>query len=327
MRDDRNMRIASKVALVAIALGIAWYFVQFGIGLVAEFSELGYPRRGVPPFVWMTVGLAFSAASLVSWWFLARSTLNGARLLFINVAAFAVYVIFGLVSRAIAQEFHNWQTMQNVSNAIGLVVSAVTIAVFAILVSKNSGRARTFLSMFLANAIISFISSVSTSFMHLIAAAVLHADMSTAVFVSLRILAALASLISTAAWLLVYMESRRPSGCDEEVEGEEAAPKHVPLLWRIFIVAIPLLIFTHLSAPGRASALLFFAPAGILGAFVDSNSAFVVLGFGYAVYLTIAVAILWSRTRRALLVLATVWFLLILLNLAGCAAMLNRMHF
>ena len=33
MRDDRNMRIASEVALVSIALGFAWYFVQLGKGL------------------------------------------------------------------------------------------------------------------------------------------------------------------------------------------------------------------------------------------------------------------------------------------------------
>lgn len=325
MRDDRNMRVASKVALVAIALGIACYFVQFGIGLTTEFTEFGYPRRGVPPFVWTTVSLAFSAAYLVSWWFLARSSLNGARLLFIKVATSAFYVIFGLVNKAIVQAFHNWGTMGTVSTAINLVLTAVTVAVFAILVLKNAGRARVFLSMFLANAIISFLSCGLPFFANSIFSSL--GDMSTATIVSLRILAALALLISTATWIMVYEESHIPAGCAEGVEGEEATPKRVPLLWRIFIVAIPVLAFTHLSTPGRASALLFFAPAGILGAFVDSNSAFVVLGFGYAVYLAIAAGILWSRTRQALLVLATAWALLLLLNLAGCAAMLNRMHF
>ena len=325
MRDDRNMRIAGNVALSAIVLGLAWYFVRLGIEHAAGFPEAG-PSRDVLQYIWTAAGLVFSALSLVSWWFLARSSLNGARLLFINVAASAASMLVGFVIWAIVRRLHNFETVQNVSTAVNLLLTAFTIAVFAILVSKNAGRARIFLSMFLATATISVLLQGLIPFMHLFA--VSHGELNMAFVIPLRIIAVCTPLLSTAAWLLVHTESHLPAGC---VEGKESDRKRVLLRWRIFIVAIPLLALTNMSSPGRTSALLFFAPAGILGAFVAPNTVNADMPFllvlGYVAYIAAAVAILWSRTRKALLYSVTVWFLLALLNVAGCVRMLNGLHF
>ncbi len=96
-------------------------------------------------------------------------------------------------------------------------------------------------------------------------------------------------------------------------------------------MATPLLAFTSMSTPGRASALVLFATAGVFGLFADPDSANATMSFllalGYIAYIATAVAILWSRTRKALLYSVAAWFLLALLNAAGCARMLNALHF
>ncbi len=153
-------------------------------------------------------------------------------------------------------------------------------------------------------------------------------DINASLLGASKAIGAIQFILSTAAWLLVYTESHFPTGY---VEGSEPDRQRIPLLWRIFVVATPLIAFTSMSVPGRVSALMLFAPVGILGVFADPNSTSPVmpflLAFGYAAYIATAVAILWSRTRKALLYSAVAGLLLILLNIAGCAKMLNGLHF
>ena len=339
MRDDRHMRIAGNVALAAVLLGLVWYFTKFGIGLATGFFEGGSPR-GVPQFIWTTVSYALWAISLASWWFLARSSLNGARLLYIKVALSIVGKILGII-------FTSWNRAQTIaagraynehyfqalalSSTISVVFALVDIAVLAVLIHRNIGRAKWFLSMFLSTHALGLISfGLGTLCLVLLYQRGVDGahDINASLLGASKAIGAIQYIISTAAWLLVYTESQLPAGY---VEGSEPDRKRIPLLWRIFVLATPLLAFTNMSAPGRASALMLFAPAGLLGVFVDPDSANsampFLLAFGYIAYIATAVAILWSRTRKALLYSVAAGFLLVLLNVAGCARMLNDLHF
>ena len=315
MRNDRNMKLASELALVAVALGIVEYAIRFGLGLAFGFTASG-AMHCIPLVLSMA---AIQVAILIAWCFLASSTLNGARLLLINVAIFAVSLLMGLGSVVAIRVFHDFETVQSLSSSINLVLNAVAIAVFAILVSRNAGRARAFLSMFLAAAAISF---TLRGLIPLVSSiAVFQGKADIAFVVSTRILSALAHLLSTAAWLLAFSESHVPP-CGEE--GREPDQNRIPRHWRAFIVALPILAIK--DVPG-ISAMFALAPAGIFGLFIDSNPTLAaipyLLTFGYAAYLAAAAAIVCSRTRKALLFSVLAALALVALNIAGCRASMS----
>ena len=288
----------NKKLLWAGVLGLASVIV----GLVPSVMPVPIQADEVWPNV---VGIVRMALWIPAYALMALSDVKCARWIYV-VIAFAVLSVSLSAARLIGLSF----IPRSFSPIFGLVNSVAVLAVWVVLACKNAGRLRMVFSAWsaavtlgLAMSIVFYVQSASQG-------GVLYASWQ---IYALRFAGLLATLLAYFGWLyLVYAAQPEDARSPSE-------PRPVAWFWRVFLVTLPLVLLLGLGQKDWPLFLLVI-PIGVTFGFGGPLVGAIV---GWGAYLLLAIFILHARRLSSLLSLLGVFVLLVLLNIAGCGAMIG----
>ena len=288
----------NKKLLWAGVLGLAGVIV----GLVPSVMPVTM-QADVWPRV---VGLVRMALLITAYALMALSNVKCARWIYV-VIAFAVLSVSLSVVRLIGLP----TVPRSFSQIFGFVYSVAVLAVWIVLACKNAGRLRMVfwawgaaMTLGLAMSIVFLVQSASQG----------GVQYALWPVTALRTAGLLRLLLDYFSWLYLIYAAQPEDAC------LPSEPRRVAWPWRVFFVTLP---FVSLLGLGQWRNLLvaLIAPIGmtfgvggpLLGGIV-----------GWGAYLALGVFILRARRLSSLLSLLGVFVLLVILNIAGCGAMLGR---
>ena len=255
--------------------------------------------------VWpRAVGLVRMALLIIVYALMARSDVKGARWIY-GVMAFVVASVALSAGKLIGlSSVPRW-----FSPIFGSVDRVASLAVWFSLVRLNAGRLRTVFVAQGAAAVIGFALSIVFYAQSVSQGGSLQTSWQ---IYALRFAGLLAMLLAYFGWLyLVY-------AAQPEV-APESGFRRVAWPWRAFLVTLPLVLLLGLGQKDWPLFLLII-PIGVTFGFGGPLVGAIV---GWGAYLALAIFILHARRLSSLLSLLGVFVLLVLLNIAGCGAMIG----
>lgn len=279
----------------------------FGLaGVAVGLASMALPMSS-PGDVWpLVVGLARMALLIIAYALMARSDVKGARWISV-VMAFAVLSVALSTGKLIGlSSVPRW-----FSPIFGAVYRVASLAVWFSLARLNAGRLRT---VFVAQGAAATFSLVISIFLFYVQS-LSHDGLpyGNLTLYALRFAGLLAMLLAYFGWLyLVYAAQPEDARSPSE-------PRPVAWSWRVFLVTLP---FVSLLGLGQKDWPLFLLviPIGVTFGFGGPLVGAIV---GWGAYLVLAIFILHARRLSSLLSLLGVFVLLVLLNIAGCGAMIG----
>ena len=278
----------------------------FGLaGVAVGLVSMALPMSS-PGDIWpRAVGLARMALLIIAYALMARSDVKGARWISV-VMAFAVLSVALSTGKLIGlSSVPRW-----FSPIFGSVYRVASLAVWFSLARLNAGRLRTVFVAQGAAAVIGFALSIVFCAQSVSQGGLLQTSWQ---IYALRFAGLLAMLLAYFGWLyLVYAAQPEDARSPSE-------PRPVAWFWRVFLVTLPLVLLLGLGQKDWPLFLLVI-PIGVTFGFGGPLVGAIV---GWGAYLVLAIFILHARRLSSLLSLLGVFVLLVLLNIAGCGAMIG----